>query len=95
LSKAPQHLGEFRVPPLRHAGLTAPYMHNGSIETLRDVVAHYSKMNTDRLQGDAAKRLKPLHLNARETDDLLVFLESLTNYRTPTWRETPHMTPCD
>ena len=90
----PRNVGEFRVPSLRHAGLSAPYMHNGSIDTLRNVVKHYSDMNIDRLRGDAAQRLKPLQLNARETDDLLVFLESLTNYRTPTWRETPHMSAC-
>jgi cytochrome c peroxidase len=42
LTLAPRDRGLFRAPPLRNVALTAPYMHDGSIETLRDVVRHYA-----------------------------------------------------
>ena len=35
--------GKFKVPTLRNVALTAPYMHDGSLATLRDVVDHYSR----------------------------------------------------
>lgn len=57
-----RNLGEFRVPGLRNVALTAPYMHNGSIATLREAVQHY-----------------PLNLTPRESADLVVFLQSLTD----------------
>ncbi len=43
--------GEFRVPSLRNVALTAPYMHNGSLATLGDVVRHYSELDEERLHG--------------------------------------------
>lgn len=76
----PQHrnFGEFRVPSLRHAARTAPYMHNGSLATLRDAVRHYSDFDPERIHGDGERILKPLHLSAAEIDDLVAFLESLS-----------------
>lgn len=73
--------GEFRVPSLRNAAGTAPYMHNGHLDTLRDVVRHYSALNEDRLHADGEKILKPLGLSASEADDLVAFLESLMDPR--------------
>lgn len=70
--------GEFRVPSLRQAVLTAPYMHNGSLASLRDVVRHYSELNEDRLHADGERLLRALHLNEREIDDLVAFLETLS-----------------
>lgn len=70
--------GEFRVPSLRNVAKTGPYMHNGRLATLRDVVRHYSELNEDRLHADGERILKPLGLTERETQDLLAFLESLT-----------------
>ncbi len=70
--------GEFRVPSLRNVAKTAPYMHNGHLATLRDVVRHYSNLNEDRLHADGEKILRPLKLSAAEEDDLVAFLESLT-----------------
>jgi len=57
---------------------TAPYMHNGSLATLRDVVKHYSELNEERLHADGERLLKPLKLSAGEVDDLVIFLESLS-----------------
>jgi cytochrome c peroxidase len=73
-----RNFGEFKVPSLRNVAQTAPYMHNGSLATLSDVVRHYSEINPDRLHADGESLLKPLHLNAQESADLVAFLESLT-----------------
>ena len=73
-----RNFGTFRVPTLRNLTRTAPYMHNGSLATLRDVVRHYSEINPDRLHADGQRALKPLHLSEAEIDDLVAFVESLT-----------------
>lgn len=70
--------GEFRVPSLRNVAKTPPYMHNGHLATLRDVVRHYSELNEDRLHADGEKILRPLRLSEAEAADLVAFLESLT-----------------
>ena len=78
---APEHrnFGEFKVPGLRNVALTAPYMHNGSLATLADVVRHYSELSVDRLHSDGeVLLLRPLRLSAQEAADLVAFLESLT-----------------
>ena len=78
---APEHrnFGEFKVPSLRNVARTAPYMHNGSLATLTDVVRHYSEIDENRLHADGERILKPLHLTAAETADLVAFLESLSD----------------
>jgi cytochrome c peroxidase len=73
-----RNFGEWRVPGLRNVAQTAPYMHNGSLATLRDVVKHYSELNEERLHADGERVLKPLRLTPAEVDDLLAFLESLS-----------------
>jgi cytochrome c peroxidase len=71
--------GEFRVPSLRNVSRTAPYMHNGSLATLADVVRHYSEIDEERLHGTPDKRLlRPLRLSPREKADLVAFLETLS-----------------
>jgi cytochrome c peroxidase len=71
--------GEFRVPSLRNVALTAPYMHDGSLATLRDAVRHYSELNEERLHGhEAVRLLRPLGLTDGESADLVAFLETLT-----------------
>lgn len=75
----PQHrnFGEFKVPSLRHVALTAPYMHDGSLATLPDVIRHYDRIDLDRLHTDGERLLGPLYLSASEREDLLAFLRSL------------------
>jgi cytochrome c peroxidase len=73
-----RHWGEFKVPSLRNVALTAPYMHDGRLATLRDVVRHYSDLDEDRLHGDGERILKPLRLSAEEASDLVAFLETLS-----------------
>jgi cytochrome c peroxidase len=74
----PRNLGEFRVPGLRNVARTAPYMHNGSLATLRDVLRFYSELSEERLRADGERILRPLRLTDAESDDLIAFLETLT-----------------
>lgn len=71
------NFGEFRVPGLRQLGATGPYMHNGHLATLRDVVRHYSEVSPDRLHSDGVPLVRPLGLSAEEQGDLVAFLRSL------------------
>lgn len=67
----------FKVPSLRNVALTAPYMHDGSIHNLEDVVAHYNQGGADHPHKNPLVR--PLNLNAQERNDLVAFLLSLTD----------------
>ena len=69
--------GEWKTPGLRGLPATAPYTHDGSLATLRDVVGHYSDLDVDRLHADGEALLKPLRLTDTEIDDLVAFLETL------------------
>jgi cytochrome c peroxidase len=80
-----RNFGEFKVPTLRNAVLSAPYMHDGSLASLGDVIRHYSELNEERLHADGQQILKPLRLTPQESSDLLVFLESVTTFTSP-WR---------
>jgi cytochrome c peroxidase len=73
-----RNFGEFKVPGLRNVASTAPYMHNGRLATLAEVVRHYSEIDLDRLHADGEAILKPLKLSEREIGDVVAFLESLT-----------------
>ncbi|MGQ0752336.1 MAG: cytochrome-c peroxidase [Betaproteobacteria bacterium] len=66
----------FKTPTLRDVARRGPYMHDGSLATLRDVIAFYDRggLPNPRLSPEMA----PLNLSAREREDLLAFLESLT-----------------
>lgn len=77
---APRHsnFGEFRVPGLRQLVRTAPYMHDGSLATLDDVVRHYSELNEERLHADGERILRALRLDTVQTADLAAFLRSLS-----------------
>lgn len=74
----PRHFGEFRVPGLRQLTHTAPYMHDGSLATLEDVVQHYSALNEERLHADGERILRRLDLSPGDAADLLAFLRSLS-----------------
>jgi cytochrome c peroxidase len=76
----PQHanFGQFKTPSLRNVALTGPYMHDGRLATLRDVVRHYSRLDLERIHTHGEQLLRPLRLSEAEIDDLVAFLESLT-----------------
>ena len=67
----------FRVPTLRNVALTFPYMHDGSLATLREVVDFYDAGDDHDPQRDA--RMRPLNLNDTQKKQLIAFLESLTS----------------
>ncbi len=73
----PRDRWRYRTPTLRNVALTAPYMHDGSLATLADVVAHYDRGGVDNEGLDP--RIRPLGLSERERGDLVAFLESLTS----------------
>lgn len=65
--------GQWRTPSLRNLSLTGPYMHDGSLETLRDVVDAYADIDPDRLHAEGESILKPLDLNNDQRNDLVNF----------------------
>lgn len=69
--------GKFRVPSLRNVEVTAPYMHDGSLSTLDEVIDHYAS-------GGSSHPVKSLlitgfQISAQERDQLIAFLKSLTD----------------
>jgi len=74
-----RNFGEFKVPSLRNLESSMPYMHNGSLASLREVVKHYSEISPDRLHSDGEAILKALHLTDGETADLVAFLQTLSD----------------
>ena len=71
--------GQFKTPTLRNLGHTAPYMHDGRYATLREAVRHYSDLDLERIHTHGEQLLRPLKLSPGEIDDLVAFLESLTD----------------
>ena len=83
ITKNKSEIGEFKIPSLRNVGITAPYMHNGKFKTLREVVSYYndpSAVVKDGINRDLALA-KPLNLSDGEIDDLVSFLQALTDDR--------------
>jgi cytochrome c peroxidase len=68
--------GRYRTPSLRNVALTAPYMHDGSLATLEDVVRYYAAGGTPHPGQDP--RVRPLALDAADEHDLVAFLQALT-----------------
>ena len=77
--------GEFKVPSLRNLVLTTPYGRDGSVDSLAEVVRHYSQVDPLRLHAKDGKPGTPLQLTAGEQRDLVVFLESLSTFQNG-WR---------
>jgi cytochrome c peroxidase len=71
--------GKFKTPTLRNVALTAPYMHDGSLATLEDVLDHYAAGGRahDNLAKD--QLLHGFFLTPQNRADLLAFLRSLTD----------------
>jgi cytochrome c peroxidase len=76
-------LGAFKTPTLRNTAVTAPYMHDGSKATLRDVMVHYNNGGVTN-EGDPVNDflsggIRPLDLTEDEIDDLVAFMDALTS----------------
>ncbi len=72
----PADHGRFKTPSLRNVALTHPYMHDGSLATLGDVIDFYDAGGGENANLDP--ELRPLELTDLERGDLIAFLESLT-----------------
>jgi cytochrome c peroxidase len=72
-------IGTFRTPLILNIGITSPYMHDGSVETLWDAIDHYNKGGETNLYLDGG--IEPLALEEEEIDQLVAFLFSLTDLR--------------
>jgi cytochrome c peroxidase len=76
-------LGSFKTPTLRNAAVTAPFMHDGSLATLRDVVVHYNNGGVtnkgERVNDFLSGGIRPLNLSEEQISDLVAFLEALTS----------------
>lgn len=70
--------GKFKTPTLRNIELTAPYMHNGSMSSLEDVVSFYNSGGGARTTKDS--RLQKLNLSSEEEQALVAFLKTLTDW---------------
>ena len=73
--------GAFKTPTIRNVSLTAPYMHDGSVATLEEVVEWYNKGGHPHKH--LSTKIKPLNLNDQEETDLVEFMKACTS-PTPT-----------
>jgi len=69
-------MGKFMTPTLRELKYTAPYMHNGMLSTLQEVVAFYNHGGGE--DSNKSSMLKPLNLSWQEQTDLVEFLKALS-----------------
>jgi cytochrome c peroxidase len=82
VSRQERDRGSFRTPSLRNVALTAPYMHDGSLKNLKEVVDFYIGGGNSNPYLD--QRIKPLDfLSGQERADLVAFLEALTGETPP------------
>ncbi len=81
ITQDPADRWKYKVPSLRNVALTAPYMHNGSLATLADVIAFYNAGGVPNENLDPL--IHPLNLTTDEQSDLVAFLESLTSNDIP------------
>ena len=89
ITTKPEDMGRFKVPTLRNIALTAPYMHDGSVATLRDAIAHYQAGGRTISEGEFAGIgsqnpyksgfIKGFEITESDINDLIEFLQSLTD----------------
>jgi cytochrome c peroxidase len=106
----PEAYGAFKVPGLRNVALTGPYMHNGTLASLRDVVRHYSEIDDAKLAIAASSPhpeptdlferpprgnvLQTLNFSETQVNDLVAFLETLTERKPLVQRPAPGAVAC-
>ncbi len=76
ITRRPEDTGAFRTPSLRNVAATAPYMHDGSLPTLRDVVDFYDAGGLANPY--QSPLIRPLNLREEEKEALVAFLKTLT-----------------
>jgi cytochrome c peroxidase len=75
ITRAARDVGAFKTPTLREAACTAPYMHDGSLRTLEDVIDFYDRGGHANPHLD--EEIRPLRLDAEEKGSLLALLRAL------------------
>lgn len=83
VSRGFDDLGSFKTPTLRNIAATSPYMHDGSMKTLRETVEHYNNGGVTN-EGDPVNDflsggIRPLGLTEAQIDDVVAFMEALTS----------------
>ena len=78
LTQKDSDLALFKTPSLRNVGFTAPYMHDGSIATLAEVVDHYNSGGRSHVH--KSNLIRPLGLSENEKTALVAFLHTLDDY---------------
>ncbi len=73
----PSDIGRFKTPSLRNIAVTGPYMHDGSMDTLEEVVEFYNEGGEDNPMLDGG--IRPLRLTEQEKADLVEFMKALTS----------------
>ncbi len=81
VTKDPADTGAFKTPTVRNVALSAPYMHDGSIATLEEVVEWYDKGGHPN--PNLSAKIRPLKLSSQEKADLVAFMKACTG-PTPT-----------
>jgi len=76
VTKKEEDRGAFKTPTLREVALRAPYMHDGSHKTLKEVVEYYNRGGEKNPHLSA--KMKPLNLTSKEVDALVAFMEALS-----------------
>ena len=89
ITTSPDDMGRFKAPTLRNVAVTAPYMHDGSIATLAEVIAHYAaggrvipagaNAGDGRRNPFKSRLIAGFEISAAETADVIAFLEGLTD----------------
>jgi cytochrome c peroxidase len=89
VSGKPEDMGKFRAQSLRNIAITAPYMHDGSIATLDEVLDHYAAggrtIHTGPFAGNGSQSplqdplIRPIAMTPEERADLIAYFESLTD----------------
>jgi len=78
VTETPLDNGKFKTPTLRNIGLTAPYMHDGSLITLREVIEF--KMSGGQAHSNKSEKMQPFVLSNSDIKALQEFLYSLTDH---------------
>jgi cytochrome c peroxidase len=83
ITESPTEVGAFKTSTLRNIAVTAPYMHDGSLKTLEDVVDFYNNggriKDTDPVDDFQSGGIRPLNLTKEQKADLVAFLHALTS----------------
>ncbi|MFK7901080.1 MAG: cytochrome-c peroxidase [Cyclobacteriaceae bacterium] len=72
--------GKYKTPSLRNIALTAPYMHDGRLETLEDVINHYSNSVVNSASLDSRIPIEGFQFTLKEKQSIIAFLKTLTDF---------------